>query len=149
MYRYMKKMVNLLKSHNSLLDIQSKQTLIYSPHSLTPELTLVRVNVHEWYELTWVRFDICCVIRDVNSYHHLIPALLCTSWHHLWYELTSLVVRVDIYLWYELTWVRVDMGRVDMGTSWLSPVVAGSLDPCSWLSLSSHTFQTKLIPKLV
>ena len=37
--------------------------------------------------------------------------------NNIGYELTSLVVRVDIYWWYELTWVRADMGRVDMGTS--------------------------------
>ena len=30
---------------------------------------MVRVNIHERYELTWVRVDICCVIKDVNSYH--------------------------------------------------------------------------------
>ena len=62
-----------------------------------------------------VRTDICCVIRDVSSYDHLILALpwhlivvrvdiTCdTSWH-------ILVVRVDIGMsWhgYELTWVRV------------------------------------------
>ena len=50
----------------------------------------VRVNIYEWYELTWVRVDICCVIRDVNSYHHLTPALLGRSCHHLWYVLTSI-----------------------------------------------------------
>ena len=71
-----------------------------------------------------MRVDICCVIRDVNSYHYLIPALSGTSRHHLWYELISLVVRVDMtsiggtsWHGYELTWVRVDMGRVDMCTS--------------------------------
>ena len=52
-----------------------------------------------------VRVDNCCVVREVNSYHHLILTLLGTSWHHLW----QLVVRVDIYQWYELTWVRVDI----------------------------------------
>ena len=77
------------------------------------ELTSLSGTSWHGYELTWVRVDIYCVGIDVNSYHHLILALLGTSWHHLWYELTSLVVRVDIWWWYELTWVRVDMG-----TSW-------------------------------
>ena len=39
----------------------------------------VRVDIYWWYELTWVRVDICYVIRDVNSYHHLMPALLGMS----------------------------------------------------------------------
>ena len=91
----------------------------------------VRVDIWWWYELTspsgtswhgyelrWVRVDIYCVVIDVNSYHHFILALLGTSWHHLWYELTSLVVRVDICWWYELTWVRVDMGTSWHGASW-------------------------------
>ena len=52
----------------------------------------------------WVRVDIICG----------------TSWHHLWYKLTS--VGGTSWHGYELTWVRVDMGRVDMGTSWLSPI---------------------------
>ena len=73
------------------------------------ELTYISGTSWHGYELTWVRVDIDCVVIDVNSYHHLILALLGTSWHHLWYELTSLVVRVDICWWYELTWVRVDM----------------------------------------
>ena len=99
---------------------------MYNLHSLSSginfgtswHLMMVRVDIYEWYELTWVRVNICCVIRDVDSYHYLTPALLGTSWHHLWYELTSLVVRVNIYWWYELTWVRVDMGTSWHGASW-------------------------------
>ena len=88
------------------------------------ELTSLRGTSWYGYELTWVRVDIYCVVitSDVNSYHHFILALLGTSWHHLWYELTSLVVRVDFCWWYELTWVRVDIGRVDMSKSWLSHI---------------------------
>ena len=97
----------------------------------------VRVDIWWWYELTslcctswhgheltWVRVDIYCVVIDVSSYHHLILALLGTSWHHLWYELTSLVVRFDIRWWYELTWVRVDMG-----TSWHGYELTGIPNP--------------------
>ena len=82
------------------------------PMSTRPMSTRTHVNSYPC-QLVPPTVDIYYHTIDVNSYHHLILALLGTSWHHLWYELTSLVVRVDICWWYEVTWVRVDMG-----TSW-------------------------------
>ena len=97
---------------------------------------VVRVDIYWWYELTsiggtswhgyeltWVRYELTWVRVDMGTSWHLLcgnrcqlvpPSDTClvgyeltsnggTSWHHL-------VVRVDIYWWYELTWVRVDMG---------------------------------------
>ena len=93
-------------------------------HHLWYELTSIGGTSWHEYELTWVQVDIYSVVLDVNSYHHLILALLGTSWH-------LMVVRVDITCgtsWHLLV-VRVDMGtswhgykltlvRVDIGTSW-------------------------------
>ena len=45
-----------------------------------------------------VRFDICCVVREVNTYHHRLVG----------YELTSLVATCGTSL--HLFVVRVDMG---------------------------------------
>ena len=50
-----------------------------------------------------VRVDTCCVVREVNSYHHLILTLLGTSWS---------LVAICGTSWHIL------VVRVDMGTSW-------------------------------
>ena len=60
--------------------------------------------------------DNCLVGYELTS----LVANCGTSWHHLWYELTS--IRGTSWHGYELTWVRVDMG-----TSW--PVFCYSITP--------------------
>ena len=60
--------------------------------------------------------DTCLVGYELTS----LVANCGTSWHHLWYELTS--VRGTSWHGYELTWVRVDMD-----TSWHEYELTGIL----------------------
>ena len=103
-------------------------------HHLWYELTSNSgTSCHE-YELTWVRVDMDCVVKDVNSHHYLILALLGTSWH-------LMVVRVDIIC--GTSWHLIVV-RVDMGTSWpgyeLTWVRVDRYSLMQWLKLPAWKF---------